>query len=277
MRDKVKLVHKVKELLRSAGAPRFLHRYGPRTYELWQHVFALFVKSYCRLSYVRTQQFLRQLGFDVATKSTLQRYAKKLSLPFWQTVLKLSIGKTSSIGAIDGTGIGRSYASSHYLRRIDQDLKIRRGFYLMMLVSSNHKILSLRLRSKRAAEIKDVAYLWKRNPQTLSVITMDKAYDAEWLHQFFHQQNVKSIIPVRKGGHRGYHRKKLIKNFPQQLYNTRNSSESVFHAIKQKFGNSINSRHIHSARTEIYCQAILHNLYATIKQLLGCSPNRAFF
>ena len=77
MKKQNKLVNKIKHLLRKANAPRFLHKFGPKTYEFWQQIFALFVKQYCVLSYRRTTTFLRDIGFKVATKSTIQRYAAK--------------------------------------------------------------------------------------------------------------------------------------------------------------------------------------------------------
>ena len=82
MKKKENMINKVKHLLKSAGAPVRLHRFGPKTYCLWQHVFALFIRAECRLSYRRTSNLLQGLGFNVASKSTLQRYAAKLDLPF---------------------------------------------------------------------------------------------------------------------------------------------------------------------------------------------------
>ena len=73
MSKKNKLVNKVKHLLRKCDMPRFLHHFGPKIYELWQHVFALFVKAECQFSYRRVSKFLKQLGFKIASKSTLQR------------------------------------------------------------------------------------------------------------------------------------------------------------------------------------------------------------
>ena len=77
MDKKEGLINKIKYLLLKTGAPKHLHHFGPKLYELWQHVFSLFVKAECSLSYRRTTTFLRSLGFKVASKSTLQRYAKK--------------------------------------------------------------------------------------------------------------------------------------------------------------------------------------------------------
>lgn len=273
MSRQIKLVNKIKHLLKKASAPTYLHHFGPKTYELWQHVFALFVKTYGQLSYRRTTYFLRELGFDIATKSTLQRYAAKLHLPFWQIVLRKTVGRTTSIGVIDGTGLERSRASHYYIRRID-GYHHKLGFHLSMLTSTNNKIISLRIRSKPTNDIGDVKYLWSKASKRPSTVLMDKGYDAEWLHQFFHAQGVRSVAPVRKGARRGFYRKKLRDCFPRKLYNKRSNGESMFHALKQKFGASVGSKLIGPARTELYCRAILHNIFLRIIPVLGQSPFR---
>ena len=63
-----------------------------------------------------------------------------------------------------------------------------------------------------------------------------------------------------------------MKNFPKKLYNKRNIVESIFHAFKQKYGSSIFSKNIASARSEVYCKAILHNICLRIIQVLGQTP-----
>lgn len=264
-----KLIKKVKLLLKRAKAPRFLHWFGPKLYELWQHVFALFVKGSAQLSFRRTTQFLREFGFVVATKSTLQRYAAKLDLPFWQIIFQSTVGRVTKIGAIDGTGLERTSASWYYIKRIDDKKPMKQYFKLSILTGTNAKIFSLRVRSARAHDIKDVKYLFNQAKKCPSILLMDKGYDAEWLHRFFDDHHVKTIVPVRKKCGYGSFRKKLKKNFPQKLYHQRSIVESVFHALKTKYGSSVSSKKIKTARTEIYIRAILHNIFLHFINLLG--------
>jgi hypothetical protein len=114
MKKKNQLINKVKHLLRKIKAPTYLHRFGPKIYKLWQHIFALFFKANCKLSYRRTSFILRQLGFKVATKSTLQRYSQKLKLPFWRKLFQLTTNSLSEIMAIDGTGLDSLNVSPYY-------------------------------------------------------------------------------------------------------------------------------------------------------------------
>ena len=269
LKEKTNLIKKVKLLLKKAGAPVRLHHFGPKTYNLWQHVFALFIRAECRLSYRRTSHLLKRLGFVVATKSTLQRYTKKLSLPFWQKILCLTIKSASKIVSIDGTGLEKTSASEHYIKRIDRDTKLGKGYHFSIAVGENSQILSLRLRKKYCHDIKDVKYLFSHIPNKPKIILLDKGYDAEWMHKYFAQQKVRSIAPVRKNARRGFHRLGLKRDFPTKIYTERNRVESIFHAFKAKFGSSVSSRHIASARSEVYCKAILHNIFSSLIRLLG--------
>jgi len=269
MRQKNQLIQKVKHFLRKSKAPKYLHHFGPKMYKLWQHVFALFIKSECQLSYRRTTRLLRDLGFKIATKSTLQRYAAKLKLPFWQKIFDNTLSKVSDIVSIDGTGLERTKASEHYVKRIDAKRPFCKGYHLSIIVGEDSKILSLRLRKRYSHDIIDTKYLTKRLKNKPKIIVMDKAYDSEKLHQYFAEQNIWSIAPVKKNWVKGQLRKKLKDNFPEKIYHKRSRVESVFHALKQKFGSSVSSRNIASARTEIYCRAILHNIFLRIIQVLG--------
>lgn len=269
MKKKNKLIQKVKHLLKKCRVPTYLHHFGPKMYQVWQHVFALFIKSECQLSYRRTTRLLNNLGFNVASKSTLQRYAKKLKISFWKNLFKQTISKVSKIVCLDGTGISKTKASDHYINRIDGKRPFCKGYHLSILVGEDSKILNLRIRKKYCHDMKDVKYLLRNLKNKPEIILMDKGYDSEPLHRYFAEQNIWSIAPVRKNWAKGQFRKKLMDNFPQKTYNKRNRVESIFHALNQKYGSSVSSINISCARTEIYCRAILHNLFLRIIQVLG--------
>ena len=119
MRKEVKLVNKVKHLLRRLGCPRWLHHFGPKKYEFYEHVAVLLVRHYCKLSYRRTARLLDLLGFTCPSKSALQFTANKIKSYLWSKMLELTSGIRHHIIAIDSTGLSRSNPSYHYLKRID--------------------------------------------------------------------------------------------------------------------------------------------------------------
>ncbi len=70
-KKEVKLINKVKRLLRRLGCPRWLHHFGPKTYEFYQHVIALFLKETFRLSFRRVSKLLNMLGLIVPSYSAI--------------------------------------------------------------------------------------------------------------------------------------------------------------------------------------------------------------
>jgi len=90
MEKKAKLINKVKRLLKRLGCPRWLHHFGPKKYEFWQHIAALLVKQECKLGYRRVSRLLDYLGFDVPTYSALAKMVKRIPLVLWQNILKLT-------------------------------------------------------------------------------------------------------------------------------------------------------------------------------------------
>lgn len=277
MKKEAKLINKVKRLLKRIKCPRWLHHFGPKMYEFWQHIFALFVRANCGMSYRRTCRFLRELGFKVASKSTLQRYSMKIRLPLWQKIFRETVGEITDIVAIDGTGLAKTKPSSYYIKRIDSKIPFSKGYHFSILADTKGKIQSLRIRKNYTHDVKDVKNLYKNLVNKPKIILMDKGYDAEWIHKFFRQRGIISIAPPRKNAKRGTTRRMLKKDFPKKLYGKRNIVESVFHAMNQKYGSSVSSKKIASARSEVYCRAILHNIFLKRIISLGTNPYMVYY
>ncbi|MEM3126858.1 MAG: hypothetical protein QW331_02210 [Candidatus Woesearchaeota archaeon] len=45
MKKTERLIQKLKRLLRTAKQPRWLHHFGPKTYEFIEHLHALFIRA----------------------------------------------------------------------------------------------------------------------------------------------------------------------------------------------------------------------------------------
>jgi len=263
MKKKNKLINKVKRLIRRAGLPRWLHHFGPKKYEFWQHAVALIIKQECRLSYRRVSRLLNWLGFETPTYSALAKMFARVKLNLWQRLLRTTNGQKLNLVAIDGSGMSRQLPSPYYYKRIDKPYPIEVPLKLSIAVDTRtKKILSLRLRSKRAHDIKDAKYLIKRLPSKPNKLVADKGYDAEWLHQYCRELGIKAVIPIRNYGKSRHHNMSLRKNqvIKQKTYGRREMVESTFKSIKCKFGASVNSVKVSAQRAEMYCRAIAHNI-----------------
>jgi hypothetical protein len=263
-----KLINKIKRLIRKAGLPRWLHRFGPKKYEFLDHAVAYIVKQECKLGYRRVTRLLRWLGLKCPCPSALCTSFNKLPLYIWQRLLSATADNALNIVAIDASGMSRPLPSPYYYRRIDKPYPVEIPLKVSIAVDTRRKrILSLRLRSKKAHDIKDAKYLIKHLPKVPNKIVADKAYDAEWVHRYCHFLSIKAVIPTRDYGskkilrHNTRYRKRAMRLFNKKTYNRREIIESVFSAFKRKFGASVSSIKFSSQRAEMYCRAITHNIF----------------
>jgi hypothetical protein len=270
-----KLIHKFKRLLKKVGLPRWLHRFGPKKYEFLHHALALVFKQECKLGYHRTTRLLRGLGLKCACGSGLWYAMNRIPISLWQRILAATAPNNCYIIAIDGTGMSRSLPSPYYYKRIDKPYPVEIPLKLSIAVDTKtKKIIALRLRATKAHDIQDAKYLVKRLPATTWLVA-DKAYDANWLHKYCAAKNIKCCIPIRKWGKPRNKRHSLRRENQKYLhpkrYHRREMVESVFKAIKTKFGANISANKISAQRAEAYCRAIAHNIILFFQEILNSS------
>jgi len=272
MEKQTKLVFKVKRLLKRLGCPRWLHHFGPKTYEFWQHVTALLAKAYCRLSYRRVIQLFDLLGMTCPKKSALQTMAAKLDSHFWQNVLKATSRK-AYIVALDAKGLSRTNPSYHYLKRIDGK-RPQKYVKLNAAFDTRHKkFCAAKVRVLPAHDLKDANQLIQQsNPR---IVVADKGYVSEKLYKYAHEQGILLMMPKKKNAKKGFFRKKMHKAFRQKTYNLRSLVEAGFGAAKRKYGSSVSSRKARTIRTEVLGRLACHNLFGWVFQDSGQSPFNA--
>ena len=255
-----KLFKKVKYLLKRIGAPRWIHHFGPKTYEFEQQATALLLKETFKFSFRRTSNILSMLGFKVPSYSALCKMRKRIPLWIWNSLLKLTAGKYNLDVAIDGTGYTLYNPSTYYVLRIDRKKPVKRFVKLSALFDiKNRKFIALRIRAKPRHDSKDVRYLLKQN-SSMKRFYGDSAYDAEFIHKECFIKGIQTIIKPRKNVFRGIYRKKQMKNYTEKEYHQRSLIESGFSSIKRRYGTSVLSKSLVSQRAEIYCRAIAHNI-----------------
>ena len=268
MKDKKSLLQKINGVIRQARAPVYLHRFGPKTYTSWQHCKAWLLKEKLKCSW---QDFIDDFAEfyldEVPDRSTLIKFVKRL--PFWlkNKFVALSAGlEPAEYGSIDSTGLSRTNASEHYIKRIDRDKPIKRPLKLSMYVSKR-RILSFRLRSKWRGDTKDVPYLLEKAEVLADINCLDKGYDSNPVHAIFRDQGLFSIIAVRKNCRRGQYRKEMRDYFDYGQYWNRNASEYNNSSIKRRFGDFVRSVNFRAQHSEVAARIVLHNLKAILTRL----------
>ena len=260
MKKEEKLSRKIKRLLKRLGCPRWLHHFGPKTYELYQHIFALVVMAVCKLSLRRVNKFLAMLGYKVPTFSALCRSRKSISPTLFQRALALTAGKNHKEAAIDSTGISRTNPSFHYLKRIDRKKPVKGYVKQSTLFDVKQRtILAIRVRNKPRHDIMDAEYLLKR-AEVQTTLLGDTAYDSERLHEFCWNKGIQTQIKPRKNVRRGFYRRKQMKNFSEKEYHQRSLIESGQSSVKRKYGGFTLALDWKAIRNEAYIKAIAYNL-----------------
>ena len=270
MRKKeVKLVKKLKGLLRQLNQREYLHHFGPKKYKFLHHALALLMKESLKCSFRRVSSLLNLFDIKVPTYSALCKSRKRIPISLWNSLLKLTAGKTSGSVAIDGTGFSRTNPSFHYLKRIDG--KKPKGYAKLSALFDliKKKFLALKIRTKVRHDIKDVKPLLKE----IKVMKLygDSAYDAESLHEHCYWKNIQTVIKPKKRVKKGFFRRKQMKNYSEKDYHQRSLIESGFGSLKRKYGGSVLARKSKNVNTEIYCKAIAHNM-GLCNQRLSTKP-----
>ena len=161
MEKENKLIRKIKRLRKRLCMPRWLHLFGPKKYEFFEHFFALIARHFCRLSYRRIKKLLVFLGIKCPSKSALQSTAAKLGTSFWDSVLKLTCGKICLLAA-DCIGFSKSNPSYHYLKRIDGSILKVPVKVSIAFDTRRKKIAVARIRVLPVHDIRDVKILLEK-------------------------------------------------------------------------------------------------------------------
>ena len=254
-----KFLIKIQRWIKQLNQREYLHRFGPKKYKLKHHLFALVIMEAYQLSLRRVEKMLEMFGIKVPTYSALSKRRKKIPSVIWNKLIYLTSGLQHENATIDMTGFSRTNPSQHYLTRILAG-EYRKGYAKTSMVYDvdRHKVIALHTKIKLRHELKD-AKLLIRNLD-VKVLLADKAYDAEWLHEYCFEQNIKTIIPKKKNIRKGFYRRKQMKNYSDEKYHQRSNIESGFSAIKRKYGGSVSGKSLKSIISELSCKAIAHNL-----------------
>lgn len=262
MNKEKRLDSKIKRLFRIAGHPRYYHRMGPKKFQTWVLCLGLIIKQVYQLSYRRAMRFLDEFYHIKMHWTTLQKAAKRLPKSLWQSLLAATINtKEVYLAALDGTGFCRSGPSNYFLKRIDRDGPVGRPVQCVTMVDvEKRKFLVSNFFAKPYHEAQRVPTLHRQSCIKPDVLLIDKAGDAEWLHQWLKENGTFLVAPVRKNCRRGRNRKRIRDCMDWCLYWQRNIVESLFSALKRLFGSTVKSRKMNMINAEMFCRLIAYNI-----------------
>lgn len=276
MKKKKGLIQKINGLINQSRVPLYLHHFGPKKYTSIQHVKCWLLKEKIGCSWDdffddHLEYYPVYEAEEIPDVSTLKKFVKRI--PFWIKNLLVALSASlmpAKYGAIDSTGLSRTNASHHYIKRIDREEPIKKSLKLS-LFTTGRRILSFKLHAECCHDSKDVPYLIKQSKVLPQTTCMDKAYDANWVHECFRDKGVYSIIPVRKGCVRGRYRKEMRDYFDYSQYWERNCGEWNNSSFKRRFGDYVRSNKFRTQHSEVAGRIILHNLKVVLLRLFHLS------
>jgi transposase len=259
MKKLTKLHRKILRILKKLNQREYLHHFGPKKYNFCDHVTALLMMQVCKMSLRRIENFLISIEIRTPTYSALCKSRKKIPISLWNFLLNQTANFESFSVAVDSTGFSRANPSHHYLKRIDRKKPIKSYAKTSALFDINKKkFIALKARVKPRHDIKDVSYLIKN--KKINLLIGDSSYDAEWLFEKCFNRKINVIVKVKSNSERGFYRRKMLKNYSNEIYHQRSLIESGWSSVKRKYGGNVSGKCWRSINAEIYSKTICHNL-----------------
>ena len=185
-----------------------------------------------------------------------------LEMPAWRNLLELAadLHEIGEIQAIDATGMDRIAASHHYAKRTGYTFKAAKT--TILIDCETGAILDIHCVMKKAGDSKIGWQVLTRNIEKLSKLTADKGYDDEILRLRLRAEGVKPLIKHREFTIMDRANNSLIDD---KKYNHRLMVESVFHALKRRYGDFLRSRTWFGQFRELVLKAAVRNVELTLE------------
>ena len=211
------------------------------------------------VSILRASSDIRMhLGLNkVPVHTTIVRFARKIRK---QINKLLGIRQAVSV-AVDATGFELE-SKSYYFRTVwnsDRRQKTKKFMKLSAAVDTEKKfILTHKIRKSRAHDTRDFKFLVKE--LKVDYVLADKGYDSKSNRQFvINKIKAIPVIPVRRyTNFYGYLKQK--KKISGERYHQRSQVESIFSAIKRKYGSVLRNRTFATQKVELISKLIAYNL-----------------
>lgn len=266
-RKYLRIVNRLKKALLSSRIPKFMSKFSKKIFNSWQHVMLLVFRQHERKSY---RDFIDWLSFSKLPKAiclrriphftTLQKFSARMKSLWLDSMIK-TLCNICDIAGIDSTGFSLANSSQYFCSVIGR--KVKQFLKLSMIGNMRKKIImAVRIRKKRRHDNVDFGPLIEKI--RADVIVADRGYDSEMNHVISEKHGINFIAPLKNDSvplcrTSGIHRKFLKRNFPFHIYHERNKCESIFSALKRRFGSAVNSRTFATQKNELMFRVLAYN------------------
>ena len=280
-----KLIQRVKSGVRAARIPRSFSKKKNNVFSNEQHIVIQVLMQLEGKALRAMPDFLKLLKSELNLAraihfTTINKFALRIKQTWLEAIIaKMVKSNEASLVAIDGTGFSLNARSPYFCTIAGER---NRFIQTNVAVEVNRRlVLAIRLRRKKRHENKDVPYLMEVASKQLPITAFlgDKAFDSEKNHELAHEHGTRLIVPLRRGDsipiHRtkGFYRKQLKRDFPSETYHQRVIVESIFSAVKRRFGCSILAKKFHTQKNELMFRFMAYNA----EKLVNLSPIEVYF
>lgn len=186
---------------------------------------------------------------------------QQLKMSVWRVLLRLSadLHDTGEVQAIDATGFDRHSASHHYANRTDYTFKSVKTTALVDCETSI--VLDIHCSTRQPHDTHVGRQVLTRNLSHLQTVTADKGYDWDDLRQELREADIRPVIK-----HREFSPLDVAHNarHDDDIYHRRSVVESVFFALKQRYGDTLRARTWFGEFRELVLKAAVRNVEVAI-------------
>jgi len=264
-----KLIQRVKSGVRAARIPRSFSKKKNNVFSNEQHI-AIQVLMQLENKALRDMPgFLDLLQEELHLAraihfTTINKFALRIKQSFLEQIIaKMVKSNESSFVAIDGTGFSLNNRSPYFCTIAGE-----RNHFMQTNVAVEVRrrlILAVKLRRKKRNENIDVPYLMEQSKQLpITAFLADRGFDSEKNHELAHSHGSRLICPVRRAHlsvyrTQGKFRKQMKRDFPSEIYHQRVIVESIFSAVKRRFGHVLLAKKFISQKNELLFRFIAYN------------------
>jgi IS5 family transposase len=238
---------------------------GDGGYADWVIVVIHGLREYLDLPYRRLLDVLHEMG-GIVEKMNLEPSelpdfttvcARKLKMAVWRTLLRLSadLHDVGDVQAIDATGFDRHSASRHYENRTGYTFRSVKTTALVDCDTS--AVLDIHCSMKQPHDTQIGRQILTRNLSRLKIVTADKGYDWDDLRDELRDADIRPVIK-----HREFSSLDIERNarHDDDIYHRRSAVESVFFALKQRYGDTLRARRWFGQFRELVLKAAIRNI-----------------
>ena len=274
-----------------------VHTAGRPSLPLADMVFATALKVYTTFSlrrFITDMKDAKEKGYcdKICSYSTVSNYMRNPEVTqvlvqlIHRTALPLKTVETDF--AVDSSGFGTSrfdrWFSFKYGKQLESRIWIKAH---IMTGVKTHTVTSVRITEAYRNDSTQFTELVNTTAKSFTIdeVSADKAYSSRENLEIVTSHGGTAFIPFKSnvtGKQRGskiwgkmYHFFMLNREEFLQHYHKRSNSETVFHMIKSKFGDSVRSKEWTSQVNEVLLKVLCHNITVLVHEMfeLGLKPS----